>query len=126
LLIRSGRIRRRLLLVAADLADEHELGLRVGLEALEHVDERRATTGSPPMPTVVELPSRAGRVVADWYVGVPERKTGADAAGAEYRRMMPTFAAARRRTPGQFARSGAPRALVRREPEMSCTAARAR
>ena len=35
--------RRLLLLVAADLADHDDvLGLRVGLELLEHVDERRA------------------------------------------------------------------------------------
>ena len=57
---RLGDVRGRLLLlVAADLADEHdELGLRVGLEAVEDVDEASSRRpGSPPMPTIVELPT---------------------------------------------------------------------
>jgi hypothetical protein len=41
----------------ADLAAHHdELGLGVVLEQRDDVDEARPRTGSPPMPTIVELP----------------------------------------------------------------------
>ena len=59
---RLGDVRRDelgglLLGVAADLAAHHDqLGLGVGLEELDDVDEVEPGTGSPPMPTIVELP----------------------------------------------------------------------
>jgi hypothetical protein len=53
-----GDVLGRLLLgVAADLADSTISSVSlVGLEQLEDVDEARAGTGSPPMPTIDELP----------------------------------------------------------------------
>ena len=49
-----------LLGVAADLADHHDqLGLGVGLEELRTSMKSEPTIGSPPIPTIEELPSPA-------------------------------------------------------------------
>jgi hypothetical protein len=51
---------RLLLLGAADLADEGDrLGVGVGGEGLDDVEELGADDGSPPMPTQVEMPMPA-------------------------------------------------------------------
>ena len=62
------------------------------------------TTGSPPMPTIVELPSPScASSWPIWYVSVPERETRPI---FPRRRsppgMIPTFALPGERTPGQF------------------------
>ena len=62
------------------------------------------TTGSPPIPTIVELPSPSwASSYPIWYVSVPERLTSpirpsrTTSAG-----MIPTFALPGERAPGQF------------------------
>src|SRR5204862_527816 len=59
--------RRLLFLVAADLADEDDqLGLRVGLEAPKHVDERRSRDGIAPDPDDGRVAEpELGELVAD-------------------------------------------------------------
>ena len=60
--------RRLLLLVAADLADhDDDLGLRVGLELRSRTSMKdEPTIGSPPIPTIVELPSPSP--VSSWPI----------------------------------------------------------
>ena len=62
------------------------------------------TTGSPPMPTIVELPSPS--CVSSWpiwYVSVPERETSPTAPSLKISAgMIPTFALPGESTPGQF------------------------
>ena len=49
----SGLFLRR----SADLADHHDrVGFRIVLKQLQHVDERRADSGSPPMPMHDDCP----------------------------------------------------------------------
>src|SRR5215213_6168335 len=80
---------RLLLLVAADLAHEHdELRLRVGLELLHDVDERRADDGVAADPDDRRVPEPETRPT------VPSLKISAG--------MIPTFAFPGLRTPGQF------------------------
>ena len=62
------------------------------------------TTGSPPMPTIVELP-RPSCVSSwpIWYVSVPERETRPTFPSLKISAgMIPTFALPGERTPGQF------------------------
>ena len=62
------------------------------------------TTGSPPMPTIVELP-RPSCVSSwpIWYVSVPERETRPTAPSLKISAgMIPTFALPGESTPGQF------------------------
>src|SRR5581483_10692539 len=62
------------------------------------------TTGSPPMPTIVELPSpRCASSLPIWYVSVPERETSPIEPGRKTSAgMIPTFALPGERTPGQL------------------------
>ncbi len=62
------------------------------------------TTGSPPMPTIVELP-RPSCVSSwpIWYVSVPERETSPTVPSLKISAgMIPTFALPGESTPGQF------------------------
>ena len=62
------------------------------------------TTGSPPIPTIVELPRP--RCVSSWpiwYVSVPERETTPTAPSRKISAgMIPTFAFPGESAPGQF------------------------
>ena len=62
------------------------------------------TTGSPPMPTIVELPRpRCASSLPIWYVSVPERETRPIEPGWNTSAgMIPTFALPGDSTPGQF------------------------
>jgi hypothetical protein len=62
------------------------------------------TTGSPPMPTIVEFPSpRWASSCPIWYVSVPERLTSPIAPSRKISAgMMPTFAFPGERAPGQL------------------------
>ena len=62
------------------------------------------TTGSPPMPTIVDwpIPSCVSSCPI-WYVSVPERETRPTGPSLKISAgMIPTFALPGERTPGQF------------------------
>ena len=97
--------RRLLLLVAADLADhDDDLRLRVGLEPLEHVDERRAddrVAADADDRRVAE--PELGQLVADLVGERPERDTRPTAPSRKISAgMIPTFAFPGESAPGQF------------------------
>jgi hypothetical protein len=62
------------------------------------------TTGSPPIPTIVELPRPSWVSSCPiWYVSVPERETSPMPPSLKISPgMIPTFALPGERTPGQF------------------------
>ena len=60
--------------------------------------------GSPPMPTIVELPNPSwASSLPIWYVSVPERERSPTAPSEKkWAGMMPTFALPGESTPGQL------------------------
>ena len=62
------------------------------------------TTGSPPIPTIVELPRpRSASSLPIWYVSVPDRDTSPIRPRANtWAGMIPTFASPGESAPGQL------------------------